>query len=142
MPYNFKNANLAVRENRLGSITGFTGDLETLVYRSECGSLKNRERCFSQSSSCLSGCALNALAAIRNVAVVYHAPAGCTAMASNDSVKFGQIAARINELNNVLARLDWKLEGYENRLMKCEEKLRCKKETKETKQEEKGERIK
>ena len=53
-----------------------------------------------------------------------------------------QIAARINELNNVLARLDWKLEGYENRLMKCEEKLRCKKETKETKQEEKGERIK
>src|SRR5574344_2271781 len=96
MPYNFKNANLAVRESRLGSITGFTGDLQTLVYRSECGSLKNRERCFSQSSSCLSGCALNALAAIRNVAVVYHAPAGCTAMASNDAVKFGQIAARIN----------------------------------------------
>ena len=100
MPYNFKNANLAVRENRLGSITGFVGDLETLVYRSECGSLKNRERCFSQSSSCLSGCALNALAAIRNVAVVYHAPAGCTAMASNDNVKFGQIAARINKTTN------------------------------------------
>ena len=100
MPYNFKNANLAVRESRLGSITGFTGDLQTLVYRSECGSLKNRERCFSQSSSCLSGCALNALAAIRNVAVVYHAPAGCTAMASNDAVKFGQIAARLNKTTN------------------------------------------
>lgn len=100
MPYNFKNANLAVRESRLGSITGFTGDLKTLVYRSECGSLKNRERCFSQSSSCLSGCALNALAAIRNVAVVYHAPAGCTAMASNDAVKFGQIAARVNKTTN------------------------------------------
>lgn len=100
MPYNFKNANLAVRESRLGSITGFTGDLHTLVYRSECGSLKNRERCFSQSSSCLSGCALNALAAIRNVAVVYHAPAGCTAMASNDAVKFGQIAARVNKTTN------------------------------------------
>lgn len=100
MPYNFKNANLAVRESRLGSITGFTGDLQTLVYRSECGSLKNRERCFSQSSSCLSGCALNALAAIRNVAVVYHAPAGCTAMASNDAVKFGQIAARVNKTTN------------------------------------------
>ena len=28
MPYNFKNANLAVRESRLGSITGFTGDLK------------------------------------------------------------------------------------------------------------------
>lgn len=100
MAFNFKNANIAIRENRLGSITGFVGDLKTLVERSEDGTLKNRERCFSQSSSCLSGCALNALAAIRNVAVVYHAPAGCTAMASNDSVKFGQIAARINKTTN------------------------------------------
>lgn len=100
MPFNFKNANIAIRENRLGSITGFVGDLETLVKKSEDGTLRNRERCFSQSSSCLSGCALNALAAIRNVAVVYHAPAGCTAMASNDAVKFGQIAARVNKTTN------------------------------------------
>ena len=27
MPFNFKNANVGVRENRLGSITGFSGDL-------------------------------------------------------------------------------------------------------------------
>ena len=100
MPFNFSNANIAIRENRLGSITGFVGDLETLVKKSEDGSLRNRERCFSQSSSCLSGCALNALAAIRNVAIVYHAPAGCTAMASNDAVKFGQIAARVNKTTN------------------------------------------
>ena len=100
MPFNFSNANIAIRENRLGSITGFVGDLQTLVSRSEDGTLRNRERCFSQSSSCLSGCALNALAAIRNVAVVYHAPAGCTAMASNDAVKFGQIAARVNKTTN------------------------------------------
>ncbi len=100
MPFNFSNANIAIRENRLGSITGFVGDLQTLVNKSEDGTLRNRERSFSQSSSCLSGCALNALAAIRNVAVVYHAPAGCTAMASNDAVKFGQIAARINKTTN------------------------------------------
>ena len=100
MPFNFSNANIAIRENRLGSITGFVGNLQTLVKKSEDGSLRNRERCFSQSSSCLSGCALNALAAIRNVAVVYHAPAGCTAMASNDAVKFGQIAARVNKTTN------------------------------------------
>ena len=100
MPFNFSNANIAIRENRLGSITGFVGDLQTLVNKSEDGTLRNRERCFSQSSSCLSGCALNALAAIRNVAVVYHAPAGCTAMASNDAVKFGQIAARVNKTTN------------------------------------------
>ena len=100
MPFNFSNANIAIRENRLGSITGFVGDLQTLVSKSEDGTLRNRERCFSQSSSCLSGCVLNALAAIRNVAVVYHAPAGCTAMASNDAVKFGQIAARVNKTTN------------------------------------------
>lgn len=35
-----------------------------------------------------------------------------------------QIVDRINELNGVLARLDWKLDGYEDRMLKCEEKLR------------------
>ena len=33
MSFNLKNSNVAVRENRLGSITGFTGDLKTLSYR-------------------------------------------------------------------------------------------------------------
>jgi DNA-binding transcriptional MerR regulator len=32
-----------------------------------------------------------------------------------------QIAARINELNEVLAKLDWKLDGYEERMLKYEE---------------------
>ena len=100
MAFNFNNANIAVREQRLGSITGYSGNLSGLTACSHDGSLKNRERCFSQSSSCLSGCALNALAAIRNVAVVYHAPAGCTAMAPGDNVKFGQLAARINKTTN------------------------------------------
>ena len=67
MPFNFSNANIAIRENRLGSITGFVGDLKTLVEKSENGTIRNLERCFSQSSSCLSCCALNALAEIRNV---------------------------------------------------------------------------
>lgn len=35
-----------------------------------------------------------------------------------------QIAARISELNEVLARLDWKLDGYEERMLKYEEKLK------------------
>ena len=100
MPFNFKNANVGVRENRLGSITGFSGDLETLAHRSQCGSLKNRERCFSQSSSCLSSCALDQLISIRNVAVVYHAPAGCVALAQGEDVKFRQLAERINEKTN------------------------------------------
>ncbi len=35
-----------------------------------------------------------------------------------------QIAARIQELNDILARLDWKLDGYEERMLKCEENLK------------------
>jgi DNA-binding transcriptional MerR regulator len=35
-----------------------------------------------------------------------------------------QIVSRIEELNNVLARLDWKLEGYEERMLHYEEKLK------------------
>ena len=32
-----------------------------------------------------------------------------------------QIVARINELNDVLAKLDWKLDGYEERMLRFEE---------------------
>ena len=35
-----------------------------------------------------------------------------------------QILARIQELNDVLARLDWKLDGYVERMLKYEEKLK------------------
>ena len=35
-----------------------------------------------------------------------------------------QIVARIDEMNAVLAKLDWKLDGYEERMLQYEEKLR------------------
>lgn len=35
-----------------------------------------------------------------------------------------QIAAKIAEMNTVLERLDWKLDGYEERMLKYEEKLK------------------
>ena len=35
-----------------------------------------------------------------------------------------QIVARIEELNGILARLDWKLDGYEERMLKSEESLK------------------
>lgn len=35
-----------------------------------------------------------------------------------------QIFTKIEELNAVLERLDWKLEGYEDRMLKCEESLK------------------
>lgn len=107
MAFNFSNSNVGVRENRLGSITGYKGNLETLVYRSQCGSLKNRERCFSQSSSCLSGCALDQLLGIRNVAIIYHAPSGCATLTQGASITYRQLAERINaETNSVIICTD------------------------------------
>ncbi len=35
-----------------------------------------------------------------------------------------QIAARIGELQDVLARLDWKLDGYEEHMRSCENRLK------------------
>ncbi|WFR60283.1 hypothetical protein QA584_13020 [Anaerocolumna sp. AGMB13025] len=51
MALNLKVSSVGTRENRLGSITGYNGDLQDLVNQSRCGTLKNRERCFSQSTS-------------------------------------------------------------------------------------------
>jgi nitrogenase molybdenum-iron protein alpha chain len=102
MSYNLLSSNVPTRENRLGSITGYDGGLKDLVTRSRCGSLKNRERCFSQSSSCLSGCAIAQLAAIRNVAVIYHAPAGCVGLAATTSVLSRQLATRIGTTTNTV----------------------------------------
>ena len=42
-----------------------------------------------------------------------------------------RIVERINELNEVLNRLDWKLDGYEQRVLECEKKLRVKEPTDE-----------
>lgn len=83
MSLNLSNSNVATRENRIGSITGYIGSLKDLAQQSECGTLKGCSRCFSQSSTCLSGCALSQLAAIRDVAVIHHGPSGCSIAASN-----------------------------------------------------------
>ncbi|WP_330377419.1 nitrogenase component 1 [Cellulosilyticum ruminicola] len=83
MAINLNNSNIATRENRIGSITGYVGSLKDLASQSECGSLKGCSRCFSQSSTCLSGCALNQLSGIRDVAIIHHGPAGCSVAGSS-----------------------------------------------------------
>lgn len=102
MAFQVNTSNIPTRENRLGSITGYNGDLMDLVSRSRCGSLQNKERCFSQSSTCLSSCAISQLAGIRDVAVIYHTPAGCTTVAPGTNVLMRQLAARIGETTNTV----------------------------------------
>jgi nitrogenase molybdenum-iron protein alpha chain len=94
MPINLNVSTVGTRENRLGSIAGYHGDLHDLITKSKCGTLKDKERCFTQSSSCDAGCALTQLAYIRDVAVINHAPSGCTAMASPTIVSHTQLAAK------------------------------------------------
>lgn len=102
MAINLKVSTVGTRENRLGSITGYEGDLHDIVEQSHCGSLKNKERCFGQSSTCLSSCALGQLSGIRDVAVINHAPAGCTATAPGSIVLNNQLAAKIGVTNDTV----------------------------------------
>lgn len=68
---------VATREQRLGSITGYQGTIGELVSRANGCSLQGRERCFSQASWCSSACAQYYLAGIVDTVIVNHAPGGC-----------------------------------------------------------------
>ncbi len=94
MGINLKKSMVATREERLGSIVGYTGNIKNLAECSLCGKLKDKGRCFSQSSSCDAGCALSYLANIRDIAIINHAPSGCTAMASGTVTNHTQLAAK------------------------------------------------
>lgn len=100
MPINLNSSNLGTRESRLGSITGYVGSLNDLATKSECGTLKGCSRCFSQSSSCLSGCALGQLGGIRDVAVIHHGPAGCSVTSTSLYSVTKQVAAKRGIVNN------------------------------------------
>ncbi len=100
MAINLSNSNLGTRENRLGSITAYVGDLQDLAQQSQDGTLKGCARCFSQSSTCLSSCALAQLGGIRNIAVIHHGPAGCSATASSQYIVTNQVAQKRGIENN------------------------------------------
>lgn len=102
MTVNLEISTVGTRENRLGSITGYCGELNDLVQQSRCGSLQNRERCFGQSSTCNSGCALSQLSGIRDVAIINHAPSGCTATAPGVDVLNSQLALKRGVTNNTV----------------------------------------
>lgn len=99
MAINLNNSNIATRENRIGSITGYIGSLKDLAEQSECGTLKGCSRCFSQSSTCLSSCALGQLSAIRDVAIIHHGPSGCS-VASAGAYYLDKVMAKKRGVTN------------------------------------------
>ena len=99
MVFNLNSSNVATRENRIGSITGYIGTLSGLAEQSGCGTLKGCSRCFSQSSTCLSSCALGQLSAIRDVAIIHHGPAGCS-VASAGAYYLDKVMAKKRGVTN------------------------------------------
>lgn len=99
MAINLNNSNVSTRENRIGSITGYIGTLGDLAKQSECGTLKGCSRCFSQSSTCLSSCALGQLSAIRDIAIIHHGPAGCS-VASAGAYYLDKVMAKKRGVTN------------------------------------------
>lgn len=99
MALNLATSNVATRENRIGSITGYIGTLSDLAKQSNCGTLKGCSRCFSQSSTCLSTCALNQLSSIRDVAIIHHGPSGCS-VASAGAYYLDKVMAKKRGVTN------------------------------------------
>lgn len=101
MELNLNSENVAVRENRLNSITGFKGSACELSSCSGSGQLKERNRCqFCQASDCLSARAIMNFSSIRNISIVYHAPSGCAASMASQSILGEQLAAKIGKEYN------------------------------------------
>jgi nitrogenase molybdenum-iron protein alpha chain len=68
---------VSIRENRLGSITGFQGSAKELVELSHCG-LKDTKRSFSQCLGCATSHAACMVILIQDAAVISHGPVGCS----------------------------------------------------------------
>jgi nitrogenase molybdenum-iron protein alpha chain len=79
MEINLKVPEAQSRESRLGSITGYNGDLADLTSRGCSGCLQNRGRCLSSASSCTHLHGISLLIGIQGAIVVDHGPIGCSA---------------------------------------------------------------
>lgn len=88
-----------IRENRLGSITGFNGTASQLVKLGKCGKLKDSTRSFSQCMGCSSGNAFCQLSMIKDAAIINHAPVGCL----GDSFGFNFVY-RVGQMERKLPR--------------------------------------
>ena len=75
---NLKTPEVAVREIRLGTVTGFHGNASELVEASHCGNLKDKKRSFSQCLGCSTSNAACMTILIQDAAVISHGPVGCS----------------------------------------------------------------
>ncbi len=74
---NLDLSEVAIRETRLGSITGYCGSAKELVGCSRCGKLKEGNHQFNQTIGCSVSQAICTVSLIQDAAVVSHGPIGC-----------------------------------------------------------------
>ncbi|MDR1787003.1 MAG: nitrogenase [Treponema sp.] len=74
---NLKAAQVPVREQRLGSITGFAGTAWGLVKEARAGCLRDKARSFSQCLGCSTAQAACTIALIQDAVLISHGPVGC-----------------------------------------------------------------
>lgn len=102
MSINLNSSTVNIRDNRLGAITSYHGDAQTLIEQSKTKSAEVCTRSYSQCSDCSQGCAETLVYHIRGAAVVTHAPIGCNAPVSAQNLTARAVSvARGLEIHNV-----------------------------------------
>ncbi|AKL98064.1 nitrogenase component 1 [Endomicrobium proavitum] len=74
---NLKASEVQVRENRLGSVTGYEGTAKDLVEKARAGTLQDKNRSFSQCLGCSTSNAACTVVLVQDAAVISHGPVGC-----------------------------------------------------------------
>lgn len=112
MKINLKIPEVAIREKRIGSITGFCGTAKGLVKEARCGKLKEKSRGFSQCAGCAANKALCQLLMIQDAVVIQHGPIGCSGDFSGFAFinKVGQVERnlKVKNVNAVSSNLEEK----------------------------------
>lgn len=88
MPINLEENCAQSREDRLGSITAYSGSLKELTIQGCEGCLKRRNRCISTATYCSHLTAVDELSVIKNAVVVDHGPVGCSSGMMRWNVNF------------------------------------------------------
>lgn len=100
---NLEIPEVAIREVRLGSITGFQGSAKELVDCARCGQLKDQNRSFSQCLGCSTSNAACTTILIQDAAVISHGPVGCSSCLHEFAFTY-RVNAELREVKNPTQR--------------------------------------
>lgn len=100
---NLKIPEVAIREKRLGSITGYQGTAKDLVGCARCGKLSEKDRGFNQTIGCSISQAVCTVTMIQDAAVIIHGPVGCSAQFYGMDFTYQQ-SAELRDIDNPTIR--------------------------------------